>query len=149
MKPPLRNRIIVVSFIIAAIAAIVIYLVWNTPHTDVLRARAINTDAVSLYESFVTDSVKAKSSYSNKVLNVSGIVKDVSINQQNQQVILLKTSDPDASVNCTVEGDHIKADPGDRLTLKGICIGYIGGDSSFGLPGDVFVVRCYHTLNEL
>ncbi len=35
-----------------------------------------------------------KSKYLNKVVAVSGEVKQVSLNQQHQQIILLKTNDP-------------------------------------------------------
>jgi hypothetical protein len=33
---------------------------------------------------------------------------------------------------------------GDSILLKGICMGYTGGDQDIQLPGDVFLIRCYH-----
>ncbi len=86
---------------------------------------------------------EAKTTYVNKVLNVFGIVKSVSVNQEHQQIILLKTSEPDASVNCTMEGNAVGIRVGDQVLLKGLCVGYSGGEADMGLPGDVFLVRCY------
>jgi riboflavin synthase alpha subunit len=77
------------------------------------------------------------------VVEVSGKITQVSLNQQHQQIILLKTNVSGGSVNCTMEekANNIKA--GDSIVLKGICSGYIGGDMDMGLPGDVFLIRCY------
>ena len=135
-----------IFFVFASLAIMAFatgYFLWNKPHKNIMKTEAIETNAVTLYRTFITDSIKAKGAYVNNVLNVSGIIKNISVNQQNQQVVLLKTSDPDASVNCTMEAnaEHIKA--GDQVTLKGLCIGYISGDADMGLPGDVFLVRCY------
>ena len=119
------------------------YLVWNKPHQDVRDADAVRTDAITLYKSFTTDSANAKSTFLNKVVKVSGVVQEVSVNQQQQQIILLKTLVPGAYVNCTMEerGNNIKQ--GIKVELKGICSGYIGGDADMGIFGDVFLIRCY------
>jgi riboflavin synthase alpha subunit len=39
---------------------------------------------------------------------------------------------------------NVKA--GDSILLKGICMGYTGGDQDIQLPGDVFLIRCYHSF---
>ena len=145
MKSKLLRRLLFTVAIVAFIGIAGGYLLWNRPHRDVMHADAITTDAVSLYNSFITDSVSAKSTYLNEVLAVSGEVKNISLNQQKEQVILFKTSEPDASVNCTLEGEPITVQMGDFISLQGICIGYMGGDASFGLPGDVFMIRCHRT----
>ena len=130
-----------VAIVVFALAAV--YLLWNKPHTDILETEAIETNAINLYKIFITDSTGAKATYVNKVLNVSGIVKKVSVNQEHQQIILLKTSEPDASVNCTMEGSAQGIKAGDKILIKGLCVGYISGEADMGLPGDVFLVRCY------
>lgn len=145
MKKKTIKTILFALVILIVIAAIEGYHLWNRPHINVAKADAIKTDAIILYKSFISDSIKAKATYVNKVLNVSGVVKSVSVNQQHQQVILLKTSEPDGSVNCTMEGSKIKIEPGAKVFIKGICIGYIGGEKDMGLPGDVFLVRCNHS----
>jgi tRNA_anti-like len=143
MKIRSIKNIIIVFVAIVVIALIAGYLLWNKPHTDILETEAIETNAINLYKIFITDSTEAKTTYVNKVLIVSGIVKKVSVNQVHQQIILLKTSEPDASVNCTLEGSGLGIKVGDLVLLKGLCVGYIKGEAEIGLPGDVFLVRCY------
>ena len=143
MKARLTKNIILIFVALVVIALIAGYTLWNKPHMDILKTEAIETNAVNLYKIFITDSTEAKTTYVNKVLNVSGTVKTVSVNQEHQQIILLKTSEPDASVNCTMEGSAIGIKVGDQILLKGLCVGYIGGEADMGLPGDVFLVRCY------
>lgn len=133
---------------LAFTAAVAGYFLWNKPHQDIKDANAVETNAIALYNIFITDSAKAKSTYLNKVVIVSGIVKEVSANQEHQQIILLKTSVPDASVNCTMEENTNSFKAGDTIVLKGICVGYIGGDADMGLPGDVFLIRCYRSFNQ-
>lgn len=139
-----KGRNILFIFIAFALFAFVIgFLLWNKPHVNVKDADAVTTDAIALYNSFMSDSAKANSTFLNKVLQVSGVVQEVSVNQQQQQIILLQTSVPGASVNCTMEQNRNKIKPGDRVVIKGICSGYIGGDSETGIPGDVVLIRCY------
>jgi hypothetical protein len=146
MKGKLKRNILIFLIAIVVIAVVTGYMMWNKPHQNVKDANAIKITAIDLYKTFTTDSVKAKSTYLNVVVAVSGEVKQVSRNQQNQQVILLKTQTADASVNCTMEENINNVKAGDTIVLKGICSGYISGDIDMGLPGDVFLIRCYISI---
>jgi hypothetical protein len=129
--------------ILAAIAVFIGYRVWNKPHRDIKDAEAVGTSAIALYEGLSANAADPKQMYLNKVVKVSGEIGRISENQQGQQVIFLKTKVPGGSVNCTMEEkiNHLKT--GDRIILKGLCSGYIGGDPDMDLPGDVFLIRCY------
>jgi len=133
---------IITVLIVAGCGAI--YYLWNKPHKDVVHANAIKIAATELYNIFSTNSIKANTLYANKVVEISGEVMQVSKNQQDQQVILLKTAVVDASVNCTMEENAGDVKQGSNIIIKGICSGYIAGDTSMDLPGDVFVIRGYH-----
>ncbi len=124
------------------------YLLWNKPHRNVKDADAIETNAIDLYNVFISDSAKANATYINKVVKVSGTISDISVNQKKQRIILLKTSVPGASINCTMEKNINNYKAGDTIILKGICSGYIPGDADVGLPGDVFLVRCYNITQK-
>lgn len=119
------------------------YLIWNKPHEDVLNADGMETDAFSLYNSFTSDSSKAKISFLNKIIKVSGVLQEVTANQQKQQIILLKSPVQGASVNCTMEQNCKNVKPGDKVVIKGICSGFSGGIPEMNIPGDVLLVRCY------
>jgi hypothetical protein len=122
------------------------YKLWNKPHENIKNASAIKINAIALYNTLANDSLYTPSSLINQVLVVSGKVKSVSKNQQKQQVILLETNVPDGSVNCTMEENVKIVKAGDSILLKGICMGYTGGDQDIQLPGDVFLIRCYHSF---
>lgn len=142
-----RNKYILLSLIVLIVMTTTIgYMEWNKPHENIKSAQAVKVNAVSLYSLLAHESPNAKITYSNKVVAVSGRVKQLSENQGNQQVILLKTSIYDGSVNCTMEENIRNIKVGDSVLIKGICIGYSGGDSSIGMPGDVFLIRCYPSI---
>ena len=126
------------------IAAAAGYMIWNRPHRDIQDANGIQTTAIKLYTQLTTDSTDNRKSLVNKIIIVSGKVKQVATNQKGQQIILLETNFPGASVNCTME-EKIKSkiNIGDRIAVKGICSGYIAGDPQMDLPGDVYIIRCY------
>lgn len=129
--------------ILIVLSVMIGYGVWNKPHESIKNAVAVKINAVALYDSLAHES--ATKVFINKVVAVTGKVKQVSENRQRQQVILLKTNVQGGSVNCTMEENIKGIKAGDILALKGICIGYSGEDNDMQLPGDVFLVRCYRS----
>lgn len=145
MTGKLKKNILFFFIVSVSVALIAGYTLWNKPHLNVKDAHAIETNAIDLYNIFMSDSSKANITYLNKVIKVSGTIWDISVNQKHQQIILLKTSVTGASVNCTMEENIHNYKAGDHVILKGICAGYIAGEPEMGLPGDVFLIRCYHS----
>lgn len=123
--------------------ALIGFIIWNKPHRSVRDATAVETNAVALYHALSHDSATMKTFFLNKVVAVSGKIKQVQQNREGARVILLETSIPGASVNCTMEENTGSFKAGNTIQIKGICIGYINGDPDIGLPGDVFLTRCY------
>ena len=146
MQRKTHRNIVVIFLAIVAIVAIVGYSIWNEPHRDIKSASAVKTTAVKLYSDLTKDSANMKSKFVNNVVIVSGEVKKVLKNQNGDQIILLKTNVSDGSVNCTMEEKANNVKPGNTISIKGICSGYIGGDLDMGLPGDVFLIRCYPSI---
>ena len=142
----LKNKKIIFLniLLIVFISAFIGIKMWNEPHKNVKDANAISVEATELYNFFVRDSAGAKKLYENKVLIISGIVKQVSKNQGNQNIIFLKTDNNNGSINCTMEEKiNNNLQQGKQVILKGICSGYISGDVEMGLSGDVYLTRCY------
>ncbi len=143
MNKKTKKIILITIIVIIAATTVVGYLMWNKPHKDVKDAASVKITAVELYNIFITDSAKARASYVDKIVQVSGEITQVSLNQQAQQVILIKTAVAGASINCTMEEKAVGLKAGDNIMVKGICSGYISGDADMGLPGDVFLIRGY------
>jgi hypothetical protein len=127
---------------VIVIAGIIGYSIWNKPHPDIKDADAVKITSIALYD-ILSKHKSDSATYLNKVVEASGVIKSVSKNEQNQQIILLETNVSGGSVNCTMEKEVNDVKPGDTIVLKGVCSGYIGGDRDMDLPGDVFLLRCH------
>jgi hypothetical protein len=138
-----RKNIFLLSAIIFIAAITAGYLLWNKPHKNVKDAVAVEVTATDLYNLFIADSSKSKNLYVDKIILVSGRVEKISVNQQLQDIILLKTAVTGAYINCTMENKTTGVKDHDSISIKGICSGYISGDIDMGLPGDVFLTRGY------
>jgi tRNA_anti-like len=119
------------------------YYKWNKPHRTVQTADSVKVTAADLLNQYVQDSAAAKKIYTDKIVEVSGEVVEASVNQQNEPVIKLKTTQEGAFINCTFEEKGITANPGVKITVKGLCDGYLGSDDDMGIPSDVIFRRCY------
>ena len=142
MQRKSKRKIVVFVALLVALSAFVGYGIWNKPHRDVRNATPVKVNAATLYKILSGKNPSDKSNFNNKVLSVSGTVKQVLENHLRQQVILLKTDTEEGAVNCTMEEKFENVKEGYSVLIKGICIGYNAGD--FDLPGDVFLIRCYH-----
>ncbi len=137
------KRIIIFSALgLLAIGAGVAYYLYNKGPVDVKNASGIKVVATELYQTFSQDSLLAKNKYTNKIVEVSGTVTKISKNQDNNEVILLKTNELDAFINCTMEGPAGNIRVSDNVIIKGICNGIL---SDFGILGDISLARCYVT----
>ena len=146
MKRKTRRNIFLLFIALILIALIIGYRIWNEPHKNIKTATGIKTTAAALYSDLTKDSTAMKATFINSVVIVSGEVKQILKNQKGQQIILLKTNVESGSVNCTMEENLNNIKEGDKIIVKGICSGYIGGDLDMDLPGDVFLVRCYPSI---
>ena len=138
-------------YILLSIAVILLLLVgigyymYNKPAVDIESAEGKKVMATALYECFATDSMLAKKDFTQKIVQVSGVVTQVSSNQQKNTVVLLKTNTDGAYVNCTMEEPAQGISAGSNIEIKGICNGMGEGDADLGIVGDVYLIRC-HTV---
>lgn len=146
MRRKTRRNILLFFIALILIALVIGYRIWNEPHKNIKNATGIKTTAAALYSDLTKDSATMKATFINSVVIVAGEVKQVFKNQKGQQIILLKTNLEGGSVNCTMEENINNIKAGDKIILKGICSGYIGGDLDMDLPGDVFLIRCYPSI---
>lgn len=138
------KKIILFSLLgVIAIGVGVGYRIYNKGLINVEQSSPdVKASAIELYQAFYTDSLTAIKKFSRKdeIVEVTGIISSISLNLQNNSVILLKTNEPDAFVNCTMVGNLENTKEGNTITLKGICIGI---NSDLGLLGDVYIIRGY------
>lgn len=146
MTPPVKKTIIYSLLGLVAIAVAVAYYLYNKGPVDVKNSSGTKVGATELYDAFIKDSVTAQKKYSNKILETAGIVTHISQNQQNQAIVMLKTNEDGAFINCTMEGPATTIKENEATVIKGICSGINQGE--LGLPGDVYLTRCYLLKNN-
>ena len=144
MKRNLKKTIVWIVLLLAIMVAGVGYYLYNKGPEDVKNSKGMAVLAKDLYDSYIKDTVIASKEYTGKILEISGEVTGTSLNTQHQQVILVKTNTAEAHVNCTldVSGELLPAGT-TQIKLKGICSGLGQGDADLGIPGDVYLTRCY------
>lgn len=104
---------------------IIAYRIFTKPHRDVTQEKGLQLSAQALYDAFKANEADANVKYLDKAIQLSGEVTEITINQDGNKVVNFKTNDPFVVINCTFKTDPGALKPGDNITFKGICTGYI------------------------
>ncbi len=119
-------RIILVIVVACAVTGgIIAYRIFNKPHRDVTQETGVALTAQQLYDAFKTNEQAANQKYLDKAIQLTGEIVDISKNQEGNIVVNFKTNDPLVMINCTFKTNPGELKPGQNITFKGICTGYI------------------------
>ncbi|MDE3237097.1 MAG: hypothetical protein KGO81_14185 [Bacteroidota bacterium] len=119
-------KIVVAVAIVSVIAGgSFAWYVFNKPHRDVSREKGLELTAQKIYDEFKANEEAANKKYLDKAIQLTGEVATVSTNQDGNVVADFKTNDSLFVINCTFKTNPGAIKPGDRITFKGICTGYI------------------------
>ena len=113
--------------LVAFLAGLLIHF-YSKPPRNVAKETGIPVTATELYAQFSSDHIQANQAYLNKVLQVSGQVLTIKNSQYAAPVVILSTGDPLFGVACSlsqVEPAAQPVKPGEKITVKGICTGYL------------------------
>ena len=122
----MRKRILVFAGVILCLTAIAIgYHLYNMPRTTTVDTRADKkVTATELYDAFVKDEQTANTQYANKVLEITGAVRDVQ-KSGNELSVLLSGGGSEGGVNCTLVQDVPAPRIGAMVHIKGLCTGFL------------------------
>ena len=142
----MNKKVKAISIIVLVGVSLCIYLYLN--FTDI---NTINiTDAVSfentkselLLANFKEDEKKADKFYTGKVIEITGIVKEVSF-LNNRNTLILQGEDKDSGVICDMNSNQIEATlkitEGQKVTIKGMYKGFLK---------DVVMLNCILITNN-
>ncbi len=124
--------------LVAGIGAIVGYRMWNKPHKDILHASAdVTVDAKTLYNTYETDEAAANGNYLDKIIVVSGTVRETSTDETGSVKVMLASDSEMGGVLCELDplSEHKRTtfQVGEQVKLKGKCDGMLM---------DVVLTRC-------
>lgn len=133
-----KRTILILFLFVAAVAA---YFGIRAYSAKVPQAADVTAEttvgAESLFNDFATDETKAGVRYNDKVIEVVGAVKDVSVSADGRMSIHLESGDPMGGVVCDFSEKAAPPAIGDTVAIKGFCAGY-----NF----DVLIQRCAFSL---
>ncbi len=121
-----RKLLLGILLLVALVGVFIGYRAYSakTP-TASERATDVTVDATALFTAFVTDEIAAGKTYTDKVLQVSGRVRDVSQGSDGIVNVTLETGDALGGVVCEFTVDRApKWKKDSQVTVKGICAGY-------------------------
>ncbi|MCX6204644.1 MAG: hypothetical protein NTZ19_00135 [Bacteroidetes bacterium] len=143
---------VIVTVIASLIAGTVVFYLFNQPKRDV---QATKTDfrftASQLVTEYLVDAKKANAKYLNedgnsKVLEISGMVANISENYNKQKVLLLKFPADSAGVSCTIISvkdpllNQIKLS--EDIIVKGVIRSGASYDKDLGMYENVIMDNC-------
>ncbi len=114
-----------ISLILFLLAVWVSFRMYNKPHRDPATESSISISAVELLQAFEKNESKAYARYLDKTLSVRGKVAELTYNLEMTPIIVLETDNPMFGVRCTMANPKIDVRPGDLVTIKGVCTGYL------------------------
>ncbi len=112
-----------------AIAASAAFLMYNKPHDNMWKMPAAYTlSASDLFQDYETDELKSNEKYLGQVLEVTGTISHINMEDETL-TILLETANDMFAINCQLNGSEARAAlnkmAGDRITIKGKCNGML------------------------
>lgn len=121
----MMKKILLIILVLAAAGIGAGIYLWNKAPAKVEDSKSSAISADDLAIAFTGNEQQANGKYLNKVLDVSGMITEVSKNQDGKTVIMLGVaSDPLSGVQCTMRDNDVKAEIGKPITIKGFCNGY-------------------------
>ncbi|WP_020538140.1 OB-fold protein [Lewinella cohaerens] len=132
------KNIIKYGLLLAVIGAGIGVYLWNKPHENMDRAKTdVQISAGELFTAFAENEAQANEIYLDKVIAVTGKVREVSKSPEGLVKVTLDSGDEMFGVICQLDelSEHQRTEfqPGESVMLKGKCTGMLM---------DVVLVRC-------
>ncbi len=124
-----KNKILLLLLAFLSIVSFIYYKVSNPYKIDIETiATEKMVSANELVASFNTNEKLANTTFKGKIIEVNGIVKEITF-LNNRNTVLLHGNIPSSSVLCDMQQDQLKAVKrltiGEQVKLKGICKGFL------------------------
>lgn len=116
------RRILVAIALLILVAIGVGYMVWNKPNDKAEDHKGLAVTTTQLCNAYAQSEDSANARYLSKVLEVQGVVDEVSKSQDGAVVVKLHGTD-DMAVQCTMRDASATATKGSTTTIKGFCSG--------------------------
>lgn len=132
------KKILLLLLALALIGLLAAYFIYNKPHRNMMKAEAdIKLTAAELFSAFEENEAQANERYLDKIVVVTGQIKDISADEDGQISLTLQSDSDMFGVICQLDDlsqhDRTEFAIGETVSIKGICTGMLM---------DVVLVRC-------
>lgn len=119
------KKILILAAVLGLIGGAYGLYMYNKPAESAANKKVdVTVEAAALVSAYKADESTANTTYLNKVVLASGTVAAVT-SEGDLQVIRLSSGDPLSSVMCEMSEPMASVKPGDEITIKGLCAGYL------------------------
>lgn len=122
-----KRTLLLLAAIAVVFGAFIGYRVYNEKPPGAGEKKAdVTLTAEDLFQAFTADEVAAGKQYNDKVVQVSGTIRDIAIDPNGPTNVHLETSDQLAAVVCEFTPGAVPAGwkKGDKAMVKGFCAGF-------------------------
>ncbi len=132
------KKYLIILAILAVAGMVIGYSIYNKPHQNIAKAGSdFQMTATELFDSFEADEAAANKKYLDKIIEVSGTVREVKTGEEGSATVILEAGSMMFGVSCQLDPltKHKRTDfkEGEAIILKGKCTGILM---------DVVLVRC-------
>lgn len=124
------------------------YYMYNKPHKNIAEATPdFIMTADELFDQYTTDNINADSIYSDKVIELTGKVQNLNLENKKEPNVVLIAADGEGTVTCGFKPEMLEKinqlKSGTEIKIKGQCVGMLG-DASLDLLNspDVILKKC-------
>lgn len=158
MRNSILKKIGLATIVGILIAIGIILYMFYKPHRDVQAAKIDYTlTTTEIVSQYLKDTDTANNKYlseegKSKIIAITGKVFSITIDQNNQKVIVLKSANDKAGVSCTfmknTNNSATKLKKGETVTIKGVIRSGAGFDEDLDMYEDVILEKCDVIINQ-
>jgi hypothetical protein len=119
----IKSKIGLLTLILFLIGLIYGLYQFNKPHINIAKSKpSFVITAVDLTKEYEQDEWKAEKKYSGMIIEVTGIVKEISINNDKKNIILYGNK---SNVSCQMNVNSSDVKKEQSVTIRGNCAGFL------------------------
>lgn len=126
----MRKKWPILLAIIGSLILLILASRYQPKETIKNRPADVSVEAESLFAEFLDDEAGANEKYLNKTVQVSGTVSTFKSDDRGNLTVTLRAGNRPGGVKCKLDKrvEHRRREfpIGAKLTLKGVCMGYVG-----------------------
>ena len=115
--------------------------IYHKPQRNINNEIAVKTETNALLDAFKQNEKTASTQYTDKVLELSGIVKEASKNEAGNWVVNIENDMHTGSITVAFSALQDQVQPFDSITYKGICAGYFPEENNIVINEAVLLFK--------